>query len=231
MINDSYEDIISYKRHPFVYLVEAADDICYRIIDMEDAHRIGIVSYPLIIDAFKNVIIEISETKQTAELKKIDAVIQKITDKNEQVSYLRAKCINTLVNKAAEIFIENKDLIISGNWNSSLVDEIEKNSNALKNINTLSINNIYDHHSVIEVEIAGYKVMSELLDTFVTSKLDSESSLNKKILKLIPSQYSNDCSVFEQVLNIVDYIAGMTDGYATEMYRNFKGIEIKRHSV
>ena len=198
---------------------------------MEDAHRINILSTDVVKNAFINVIDELGGKNKSLNLKKINAVTTKLTDENEQVAYLRAKCINALVNSATEKFIESKESILAGTWNSSLLDEIAKNSKSIEEINSLSINSIYDHHSVIEVEIAGYKVMSELLDTFITSKLDPKTPLNKKILKLIPKQYLTGETTYEQVLNIVDFIAGMTDGYATEMYRNFKGIEIKKHSV
>lgn len=231
MIKDVTDDLISFKRHPFVYLVEAADDICYRIIDMEDAHRINILKTSIVKEAFLNVIDELAGKNRNRDLKKINEVLTTITDENEQVAYLRAKCINTLVYKSSEQFIDNKEAILNGTWNSSLLNELEKNSASLDAINVLSINSIYDHHSVIEVEIAGYKVMSELLDTFITAELDNKSPLSKKISKLIPQQYHSGKTTYEKVLNIVDYIAGMTDGYATEMYRNFKGIEIKRHSL
>jgi dGTPase len=222
---------ISYKRHPFVYLVEAADDISYRIIDLEDAHRIGILSSDIVKEVLLNTIKDLSENSQTA-IKKINDSLKNVTDQNEIISYLRAKSIGLLINKATQEFLENKDAIIAGTWDNTLLDNIEKNTPGLKAINDLSVKKIYDNPSVIAVEIAGYKVISSLLDTFVTALLSpSKTPLQKKALLLIPEQFKKDdkVSAYEKVLNILDFIAGMTDGYATEMYRNFQGIEIARH--
>ena len=221
---------ISYKRHPFVYLVEAADDICYRIIDLEDAHRIGILSSETAKDAMINTIKDLSDDANAA-VRKIQKTLSSVTDINEQISYLRAKCISALIQRASQAFIQHREAIISGQWNNTLLDTIEADSPALAHINDLSIRRIYDHHSVIAVEIAGYKVLAEILDIFVSAILTSaKTPLQKKALLLIPEQFKKkDVSPYEKVLNIVDYVAGMTDGYATEMYRNFMGIEIAKH--
>jgi dGTPase len=220
------------SRHPFVYLVEAADDICYRIIDFEDAHRIGIVSTNTVVDLLRETIKDLS-SKPTQDIKRIDTRLKSVTDQNEVVSYLRAKAISTLINKAAQEFLDHKDEIIKGLWNGTLLDNIEDQSKGLAEINKLSIEKIYNHPSVINVEIAGYKVISELLDTYITAVLtDNPSALQKKILQIIPAQFHRNkhTSHYEKVLNILDYVAGMTDGYATEIYRNFKGIEIAKHN-
>jgi dGTPase len=218
-------------RHPFVYLVEAADDICYRIIDFEDAHRIGIVDTNTIEDLLRETIKDLS-TKQASELKKIDARLKSVQDKNEIISYLRAKTISSLIKRAAQEFLDNSDHIVNGNWTSTLLDYVTKQSQGLAAINTISIEKIYNHASVVNVEIAGYKVISELLDTYVTATLSERpTALQKKALSLIPPQFHRqNASPYERVLNILDYIAGMTDGYATEIYQNFMGIEIARHN-
>ncbi len=222
---------ISYKRHPFVYLVEAADDISYRIIDLEDAHRIGILDTEMVKDLLMTTIKDLSVNSASA-VKKINDNLKNVTDSNEIISYLRAKCISALLYNSIEEFISNKDAIIAGQWNHTLVDNIELRSPGLNKMNELSIKKIYDHPSVVSVEIAGYKVISSLMETFVTAILtEKKSPLQKKALLLIPEQFkrSEETSAYEKVINILDYIAGMTDGYATEMYRNFQGIEIARH--
>lgn len=227
MIREDHK-FISYKRHPFVYLVEAADDICYRIIDLEDAHRIGILDNNLAKELMYDAIADFTDNVQ---LQKIYKTIKDVSDKNEQIAYLRAKLISCLINQSAHEFLENKESIINGNWNYTLMDNIENRSQPIKRINEISIEKIYDHHSVIQVELAGYKVLSEILDIFITALLiQKKSPLQNKTLLLLPDQFKKPgINYYEQVLNILDFVAGMTDGYAMEMYRNFKGIEIAKH--
>lgn len=218
-------------RHPFVYLVEAADDICYRIVDMEDAHRIGILSRVEIENAFLALIGEMNASPDSVSRTK--DVLEKIGDNNEAISYLRAKCINGLVNRAADVFFENMQDILEGRFNSTLIDEVEKSCPYLKTINDISIAKIYNHPSVIEVELAGYNVMSEILSVFVQAVLHEERTpLEKKCLHLIPAQYNlskDDVSPYEKTMGVLDFVSGMTDGYATELYRKMKGIDIPSH--
>jgi dGTPase len=215
-------------RHPFVYLVEAADDICYRIIDMEDAHRIGILYRDQIEYYFIKLLRELDiNTTRTEE------VVRKITDDNEAVSFLRAKCIHALVNTSTDIFFKHKDDILTGNFNSSLMDEVNKSCTTLADIEKISIQKIYNHPSVIEVELAGYNVMSEILSIFVEAMItDKKTTMQKKSLMLIPQQYNlatAETSYYEKTMGVLDFVSGMTDGYATEMYRRVKGIEIPAH--
>ncbi|MBL0024005.1 MAG: dNTP triphosphohydrolase [Saprospiraceae bacterium] len=216
-------------RHPFVYLVEAADDICYRIIDMEDAHRIGILSKEIVETSFLSLLQELN-----TNMERTKEILHKIGDANEAVSFLRAKCINALVNKASEIFLQNSEFILNGAFNSTLVDEIEKTCPYLIKINSISIEKIYNHHSVIEVELAGYNVMTEILSVFIEAVLnDQRTSLQKKCLHLIPTQYNlanDDASPYEKTMGVLDFVSGMTDGYATELYRKIRGIEIPSHT-
>ncbi len=215
-------------RHPFVYLVEAADDICYRIIDMEDAHRIGIISREKIESAFLALLSESGDNQQRTK-----EVLHKISDNNEAISFLRAKCINALVTKSAEIFLENRELILTGKFNSTLMDELEKIFPFLTKINQISVEKIYNHPSVIEVELAGYNVMSEILGVFVSAVLSqNKTQIQKKCLHLIPTQYNlseDDVRPYEKTMGVLDFVSGMTDGFATELYRKMKGIEIPSH--
>ncbi|MDQ6812516.1 MAG: dNTP triphosphohydrolase, partial [Bacteroidota bacterium] len=154
-----------FQRHPFVYLVEAADDICYSIIDMEDAHRLGILSYELVKETFFHVIsclnAETEYENRTVE------IYAKIEDPNEKIAFLRARSINLLTTKAAEVFWENKQQILDGTFNDTLLDSIERNCGALQEVIKISNEKIYNHDTVLKIEIAGYNVMSELLGLFV----------------------------------------------------------------
>lgn len=217
-------------RHPFVYIVEAADDICYRIIDMEDAHRIGIIDQTTISGLFLQLI---RELKGNEEYQQVSNRYIAIGDANEAISFLRAKCILYLVEKVADLFLENEIDILEGKINDSLLDLASKDVPVLHDINTISIAKIYNHKSVIEIEMAGYTVMSELLAQFVEAALrDQRTSLQSKILQLVPSQFQtfSDPSPYTRAMSILDFVSGMTDGYATELYRKIKGIDIPSHT-
>lgn len=231
MYKDENEPL-SYFRHPFVYLVEAADDICYRIVDMEDAHRLKIISRQEVEDAFLRVIAEADRPEN--DIDKIKDTLHKLKDDNESVAYLRAKSINTLVMESADVFKMNTSLIIEGKYASTLMDDVEQKCESLKQIQKMSISKIYDHHSVIKVELAGYKVMSGLLELFVPGILNKNASaIEKKSLVLLPEQFktSVDATPYEKVMGVIDFVSGMTDDYAIEMYRNIMGIEIAMHSA
>ena len=220
-----------YKRHPFVYLVEAADDICYRVIDMEDAHRLGILSHQVVRDAFINIITSVASPADNIE--KIESTYAKIGDANEQISYLRAKVINTLTHEAVNVFWNNRQQILEGTFNDTLIDNIDQRTHAFDQVMTLSTERIYNHDTVLEVEIAGYNVMSELLSLLVPALLKQmPDHKDKKVLKLFPLQFrefEDTSSAYTKILSAFDLISGMTDLYATEMYRKLKGIEIPQH--
>ncbi len=228
MHTDGNEKII-YKRHPFVYLVEAADDICYSIIDMEDAHRLGILPHDLVKNSLLNVIISLDKNEEEKTVR----TCEKISDLNERVSYLRAKIINLLTNKAADIFWENRTDILNGNFNETLLGMIDKQCGALNEVMEISSQKIYNHDTVLEIEIAGYNVMAELLSLFIPALLKrTPDHKDVKILKLFPLQYrefNTTTSPYLKVMNAFDLISGMTDLYATEMYRKLKGIDIPAH--
>ncbi len=226
--SDDNENV--FRRHPFVYLVEAADDICYNIIDMEDAHRIGLLSKEIVSSVFLRLIEKLNLEEVAYE--NVRNTFYRIKDDNESIAYLRSKCISALVIVCVEEFITHQAEIIDGTFNSSLIDEIENKSGAMKEINEISYEKIYRHASVLEIEIAGFHVMSELLNIFISSVLKkTKSSLDKTIIALIPKQFQlniEDESAYLRVMNVLDHISGMTDAYAMEMYRKLKGIDISK---
>jgi dGTPase len=221
------ENPLVYKRHPFVYLTEAADDICYRIIDFEDAQRLHILSNSEVIDIFLEVLTEIKQDR----LDNVKNVLQSIGDKNEKISYLRAICINALANQSAALFIENSQAILNGEYNYGLLDSLQNKYPVLKKIADISFDKIYNHNTVVELEITGYKVMSDLLDLFVPAILkNSPNHKDQKVLRLLPEQFTIDThSPYLKVMSVLDYLSGMTDPYIIELYRKTFGIEITWH--
>ncbi len=225
MQRESDEPII-HKRHPFVWLVEAADDICYSIIDMEDAHRLGIVNSRDCEDLF----IDLIKSVNPDDIKRVNDKLDIIKNPNERVSYLRAKVINSLINKSISTYQANFDKIIDGTMDKALLDIFKQESSSLTEIERFSIEKIYNHKAVIEIENAGYNVMYELLDHFIPSIILEKSerkNYDKMALKLIPKQFVyEEESVYDKVLGVLDFVSGMTDNYATDLYRKIKGIEI-----
>ena len=228
MIAENIESRIAYKRHPFVYLVEAADDICYNIIDFEDAHRLGILPFETVKSMFLDVI-KYDEETQPKDLEFKMNILK--DDHNETIAYLRSKAINVLTRECADKFWENKDLIIAGDYNSTLMDDLVKFKGILKQIEADSVRSIYNARNVVELEIAGFRIMSGLVKDFVTSALTAKEKRDKeqkKIMELLPNQFKFDetSTPYVKVMHILDFISGMTDLFALKLYRKLRGIEI-----
>lgn len=231
MICESEAPLI-FSRHPFVYLVEAADDICYSIVDLEDAHRLRILPTSQVADILLETVARLDPTEKIHN--KTHGYFKNLSgDANEAIAFLRARVINALTLRAADVFLASAPQLLNGTFNNTLIDVINDDCAALRDIQNISVAKIYRHETVIQIEIAGYNVMSELLQLFVPALLKSDASHKEKnVLRLIPFQYtgfSETSSKYEKVLHALDFISGMTDEYATELYRRLKGIVIPRH--
>ena len=187
MMRETSEPLV-FRRHPFVYLVEAADDICYSIVDMEDAHRLRILQKKEVEEAFMEVIRSIS--KDDAD--KTSTYYSSIEDTSEAIAFLRARIINLLVQESRSVFLDHKRLILQGKFEQTLLGQIEQQYGALKQIQDISVKRIYGHDTVIQIEIAGYNVMSELLQLFIPALLkERPSHKEEKVLQLFPSSLPN----------------------------------------
>jgi len=224
-INCINADTGVFSRHPLVYLVEAADDICYQIMDLEDAYKLGILNHELITNLFINFFDDIDNKKELIKIKK---TLREVTDKNEQISFLRAIVIGKLISECSEVFFNNYDLIMAGEKVSPLIDQIKEPSlSAMNRIKDFAIEEVYNHKTVIEIEIGGNKVLYSLLDNYIPALLNPANSHSKKTLRLIPRQYNiSEGSYYQKIMSLLDYISGMTDLYALEQYRTFQGISI-----
>ncbi len=224
-LSQESEDPMIFKRHPFVWLVEAADDICYNIIDMEDAHRLGIVSTNDCENLFFDLIK--SENQNT---KRVEDKLAILTNANERISYLRAKVINALINKSIQIYQEQFDDILAGTLDKALLDIYKTDNPSLQEIENFSIEKIYNQKNVVEIENAGFNVMYELLNHFIPPILTEKyarKSYDKMALKLLPKQFLyEEGSDYQKVLGVIDFVSGMTDNFATDLYRKIKGIDI-----
>lgn len=217
------EEKTVFARHPFVFLVEAADDICYRIIDLEDAHRLNIIS----IQEARNLLEPFFENQEGK--KSINEKVDTIEDDKQKLAFLRALLIGKLVAKCTEIFFEYEDQLLDGSLNKPLIDLLdEKTTSLINKIDEVSVKKIYNDKSVIEIEIAGFHIIGGLLKEFVSAVLQPDTSKSKKLLQLIPSQYGikKGGDVYSNILAVVDFISGMTDLFAIDLYRKITGIQI-----
>ena len=214
----------TFARHPFVFLMEAADDICYRIIDLEDAHRLRILTVQQVMD----LLLPFWENDEKMHNYLKNDKLPRILDNNEKLSFLRAMLINLLTHKCMEVFMDNEETILSGQLNKSLVDILDPHTTTcLKKVDEISIRDIYNHKSVIEIEIAGYNVIGGLLDEFVTAVLHPSRDKSKKLIQLVPKQFNTQQdSLYANIQSVVDFIAGMSDLFAVDLYRRIKGITI-----
>ncbi|MCX2486684.1 deoxyguanosinetriphosphate triphosphohydrolase [Pedobacter sp. MR2016-24] len=211
------EEPLIFKRHPLTFLVEAADDICYNIIDLEDAHRLKILTF--------------AEVRALLEPlcndKNLDTrFLSEGYDDDAKVSLMRAKAINTLTQECSRIFYEEQPQILAGEYNRSITDAIpEPYLTAWKNIETISVQKIYNSSSVIQKEVAGYKVMAGLLEEFIPALLHNNTHYYKKLVQLIPPQFHTDKEdTYSRIQSVLDFVSGMTDLYAVELYSKIKGI-------
>ncbi len=215
----------SFCRHPLVYLVEAADDICYQVMDLEDAFKLGILSYA----ETKSLYLGFYDTEKDKKyIENINATLMRVTDKNEQISYLRAGVIGKLIYECIGIFIENQQNILAGNFAGSLIGSLKNTqANAMNTVKDISYSQVYNHRSVVEIEIAGYKIIGTLLEEFVGAIMNPKDLYSKKILSLLPEQYKiQSDSAYLKIQSIVDFVSGMTDVFALDLYRKIKGISL-----
>jgi dGTPase len=219
-----------FARHPFVYLVEAADDICYRVIDLEDAHRLGIIS----LDTFKSLLLPFFENTVAYNGKdKIEEKLLRINDPNQQAQFIRANWIGLMIGKMADLFTQNEDALLNGQLNGDLLSLLPQHQcEMIKTINTFSYNNIYNHRAVVEIELSGFHIIGNLLKDFVHAVLHPQEAKSEKLLLLIPKQFpitfSATGKLYENLQSVVDFIAGMTDLFAIDLYRKITGISITK---
>lgn len=218
-----------FARHPFVYLVEAADDICYRIIDFEDAHRLHIISF----DTLRNLFLSFFDDEEGYDAReRVEKVLNEINDDNQKVQFLRAKLINLLIHRVRDIFMEKEEWLLTGELPKGLMDYLPtRELELMKAIDAFSVQHIYNHRSVVEIEIAGYNVIGGMLREFFGVLLHPRSNKSEKLRQLISKQFviaGQSDSLYTDIQSVVDFISGMTDLYAVDLYRKISGIDFPR---
>ena len=208
---------IAFGRHPLTFLVEAADDICYTIIDFEDGINLGLIEEEFALEYLINLVRDSINTEKYYQLQ----------TKQDRLSYLRALAIGNLINEAASIFLKNEELILSGEYQTSLLDKCKYEAQ-INDIIKISVERIYRSKEVVEKEISGFKILAELLDVFITAVNNdhsgSASNYDKLLIKLLPQKYqSNSADLYTRLLTVCSFIAGMSDGAALILHKKING--------
>ncbi|MDR1592640.1 MAG: deoxyguanosinetriphosphate triphosphohydrolase [Prevotellaceae bacterium] len=210
-----------YARHPLVFPVEAADDICYQIMDLEDAFKLHIFQF----DETRDVLMSFLPQKRQERAK---TVLHSIRDLNEQIAYLRSTVIGCLIDACVETFIQKETDILSGHFTQPLIEQIDKPLRlAYDRCAVLAKEKIYNSHQALDIELAGFKIVSELLEVLINAVTHPQKSYSQHLLRRIPAQYNTAANtLYERIQAVVDYISGMTDLYALDLYRNINGISL-----
>lgn len=212
----------SWCRHPLAFLVEAADDICYSIIDLEDGCRLGLVSVDETVSLMASIL---GEQFNAEKLKKHIGL-------NEKLGVLRALVIGKLVEECTHIFLDQEQTILNGTFDQALTD-VCTSKTALENISRISVEKIYRSRHVVEIEAAGHEVLPGLLNEFIqagfhlVNKRPSRKYANLALLfpeEVRAAIEQNTDHNYKVLRHVIDFVSGLTDRYALSMYRKIKGI-------
>ncbi|PWI30066.1 deoxyguanosinetriphosphate triphosphohydrolase [Flavobacteriaceae bacterium LYZ1037] len=214
------KNCVSYSRHPLTYLVEAADDICYTIIDFEDGINLGLIQEEYALEYLINLVRHSINSKKYNQL----------STTQDRVSYLRALAINTLINEAVEVFLNKEEAILNDTFTCALLEK-SKYEAQIDDIIKLSIKNVYQSKEVIDKEIVGFEVISTLLERYSSAIINSSNQLashyDKLILKSLPKLNPNENqSMYYKLLGVCHYVSLLSDSQAILKYKNIKGISL-----
>ena len=218
---DSPEGTLRYARFPLVYLVEAADDICYEIMDIEDAHKLKILSTA----DTRELLLAYFTPERRREIEDYLARMD-VYDVNEQIVYLRSCVINCLEGECVRVFVEAEEQILSGTFEGTLIQHI---SDIPRTAYNACVSKSYDHiyHSkdVVDIELAGFRVMTELVHLMVEAVMYPQRTYSQLLLNRVSRQYQIRAPrLYDRLMAVLDYISGMTDVYALDLYRKINGM-------
>jgi len=214
---------LRFARHPLVYLVEAADDICYEIMDIEDAHKLKILSHD---ETMELLLAFFDDDTRRHILHRIEE--EGVTDDNEKVVYLRACVIGKLENECVHVFTDHEEDILGGTFQGSLIDHISPlQHEAYEHCCSLSVKRIYKSRPVLDVELSGYQIIQTLMQQFIEAAVHPERFYSKHLISRVSGQYDIDAPDLEtRLMAVIDYISGMTDVYALDVYQKISGIAL-----
>ena len=203
-----------YARHPLAYLVEAADDICYTIIDFEDGINLGWIEEEF---ALEYLIKLVKDTINTSKY-------NQLTQASDRLAYLRSLAISTLINEAVSVFVKNEEAILAGEFSEGLLDK-SKYEAQINDIIKISINKVYQSTEVVDKEIAGYRILATLLDAFCTAFENNAHNELRHYDKLLLKNFKGELpsSTYEYLMQSCHYVSRLTDGNSVQLFQNIKG--------
>lgn len=210
-----------FARHPLVWLVEAADDICYQVMDIEDAHRLRILSTPEVKDLMLGFFGEADRGRMTRSMARLN-------DPNEQIGYLRSNVIGALVRACSKAFVDNEDRILAGTATGSLIGMAdERLRDAYAACSRVACDRIYRSAEVVDIEIAGNRILTYLLTHLAEAARYPERNFSRLLFEKVPAQYAiRNADFYARLQGVLDHVAGMTDVYALNLYRQLNGLTL-----
>ena len=212
---------VRYARHPLVYIVEAADDICYEVMDLEDAHKLKILTTAEVIDT----LMAYFPAERHDHLQQ---VMDTVEDPNEKIAYLRSSVVGRLVESSANVFLENEQAILDGTFEGHLLDHLPTlEKDAYAGSCELSCNKIYNSADVVDIELAGNRIITFLLSKLTGAVCDPGLYYSRLLLSQVPGQYDVHApDLFTRVQAVLDHVSAMTDVYALDLYRKLNGMSL-----
>ena len=211
----------SYVRHPLVYLVEAADDICYQVMDIEDAHKLRILSH----DETIELLLAFFDARRRLSVERVLALV---TDRNERIAYLRSCAIGLMVDHCTKAFLNHLPAMLRGEHVAPLISLMEEMSaEAYRQCSKVAIDRIYQSREVLDIELVGYRIIAELMENFVDAVLSPKGKYAKLLLRRVGEQYDTQApTTYGKVQSILDYLSGMTDVFVLDLYKKITGQNI-----
>lgn len=209
---------LRYCRHPLVYLVEAADDICYQMMDIEDAYKLKLLTPDETI-ALMLPFVEESRRARVAD------TFSMVTDRNEQIAYLRSKVIGILIDECAEAFVAHEEEILAGTFEGSLIKHTgERCRNSYAHCTQVAVSKIYRSRDVLDVELAGFRIINTLIELMVDAVTHPDKAYSKLLIDRVSPQYEiHSPTLYGKLQAVLDYLSGMTDVYALDLFRKING--------
>ena len=208
-----------YMRHPLVYMVEAADDICYQIMDIEDAHKLKILPHGKVVELLMGFVAGDRRAH-------VSQTMGRVSDPNEQVAYLRSTAIGVLTGECAGAFLAHEPEIMRGELQGSLIANMASRTarQAYDACTATAYSEIYSAPEVVDIELAGHRIITYLLERLLEAVLHPQEYASRLLLHKMPEQYETGAPTrYGRIQSVLDHVSAMTDVYALDLFRKLNG--------